>query len=54
VVSKVGPIDPDLLVLIDPHTEEDVADRSYLERSVRHLIPAICGLAEVRQGRPIA
>ena len=54
MVSKVGPIDPALLVLIDLHAEEGVAGRSYLERSVRHLIPAICGLAEVRQGRPIA
>jgi mandelate racemase len=38
---------------MDLQTEEGVVGRSYLERSVRYLVPAIRDLAEARTGRPI-
>ena len=57
VVSKVGRFDRWPFVLIDLHTEEGIAGRSYLEpyleRSVHYLVPAIRDLAEMRKGRPI-
>jgi mandelate racemase len=53
VVSKVGLFDRWPLILMDLQTEEGVVGRSYLERSVRYLVPAIRDLAEARTGRPI-
>ena len=52
MVSKVGSFDRRRLVLIDLQPEEGIVGHSYLERSVRHLIPAIRDLAECgRAGR---
>ena len=54
MISKVGSFDRRRLVLIDLQPEEGIVGRSHLERSVRHLMRAICDLAEVRKGQPIA
>jgi mandelate racemase len=58
ITSKVGSFREWPLILIDPHTNEGVVGRSYLEpylkNAFRYIVPAIEDLAAAAQGRPVA